>query len=84
MLFLTLFLVGVIFLVGNLVLLQQRQIQARANLVTNEGDETTDDKTVVYRYLPRDVDDFYRSETTIPSKFYSNIFTDNDDALRIR
>lgn len=82
MIFLTLFLVGLIFLVANIVLVQQRQLQKRADLVT--GEDTPDDMTVVYRYLPRDIDEFYRSDASIPSKIYSDMFTGDDDALRIR
>lgn len=81
MLFLTLFLVGVIFLVANAVHERQRRLEKRVKLLT---DDDPGDGTVVYRYLPRDMDDFYRSDITVPSKMYTSMFTGNDDALRIR
>lgn len=78
---LTLFLVGVIFLVANAVLVRQRRLNTRVNVLAGEEPKDT---TVVYRYLPRDVDDYYRSDINVPSKLYSSMFTENDDALRIR
>jgi hypothetical protein len=86
MLFLTLLLVGIIFLVAHAVQERQRRLNARVKLLT--GDEQDLDlkpgEQVVYRYLPRDLDDFYRSDVTIPSKLYGDMFTQNQDALRIR
>ncbi|MGA1563851.1 MAG: hypothetical protein ACO35C_04440 [Pontimonas sp.] len=79
--FLTLFLVGVIFLVAHMVLDKQRRLDARVKLLT---DDDPGDGTVVYRYLPRDMDDYYRADMNIPTKMYSGIFTGNEDALRIR
>ena len=81
MLFLTLFLVGVIFLVANAVQERQRRLDERVKLLTDDPEDTSQ---IVYRYLPRDADDYYRSDINIPSKMYSSIFTENSDALRIR
>jgi len=89
MIILAIFLVGIIFLVGNAVLVRQRQIDQRAKIVTGEDPSSTEDTDntnaqVVYRYLPRDLDEYYRGDVNVPSKLYSPMFTQNDDALRIR
>ena len=63
----------IVFLVGLVLLLlgQIRREQAikekqKQDIITNEDS----DKTIVYKYLPRDIDTFYRTQET-PSKLYS-------------
>ena len=65
--------VFVVFLFGLVLLLigQIRKEQAfrekqKQDILTNEDS----DKTIVYKYLPRDIDTFYRTQDT-PSKLYS-------------
>jgi len=65
--------VFVVFLSGLVLLLigQIRKEQAfrdkqKQDILTNEDS----DKTIVYKYLPRDIDTFYRTQDT-PSKLYS-------------
>ena len=81
MLFLTLLLMGVIFFVAHAVQEKQKQLDKRLNLLTEDD---PGNQTIVYRYLPRDIDDFYRGDVTIPSKMYGDMFGGNQDALRIR
>lgn len=86
MLILAIFLVGIIFLVGNAVLVRQRLLDQRVKVVAGEAEEDDDQnsKQVVYRYLPRDLDEYYRGDVNVPSKLYSPMFTENDESLRIR
>ena len=82
MLFLTLFLVGVIFFVAHAVQERQRRLDRLLEILG--GAEPNENEQIVYRYLPRDIDDYYRTDLSIPSKMYTDMFSENTDALRIR
>jgi hypothetical protein len=78
----TLLLVGIILLIFNGMQQNQRRLDDRTR-VSVDDDYTSKDVKVVYRYLPRDLDDYLRSgDVFVPSKMYSSVFTGNEDDLR--
>lgn len=79
----TLLLVGIILLVFNAMQQKQRRLEDRASATLSDEQYKGKDIKVVYRYLPRDLDDFLRSgDVFVPSKMYSSVFTGNEDELR--
>lgn len=78
---LILFLVGSMLLLGHSLISKQSKLDAKVELLGDESAPESPD--VVYRYLPRDIDEFYR-DVAVPTKMYSSMFTDNDEGLRIR
>jgi len=81
---LVLFMVGSMFLLAHTVKATNQKLDTRIKIVGDEGiDDVGIDTPVIYRYLPRDIDEYYR-EAAIPSKLYSPMFSDDTDALRIR
>lgn len=78
----TLLLVGIILLVFNALQQSQRRVQDRTR-ATLDDEYNGKDIKVVYRYLPRDLDDYLRSgDVFVPSKMYSSVFNENEDDLR--
>lgn len=78
----TLLLVGIILLVFNALQQSQRRVQDRTR-ATLDDEYSGKDIKVVYRYLPRDLDDYLRSgDVFVPSKMYSSVFNENEDDLR--
>jgi hypothetical protein len=78
----TLLLVGIILLVFNALQQSQRRAQDRTR-ATLDDEYSGKDIKVVYRYLPRDLDDYLRSgDVFVPSKMYSSVFNENEDDLR--
>jgi hypothetical protein len=78
----TLLLVGIILLIFNGMQQNQRRLDDRTR-VSVDDEYTSKDVKVVYRYLPRDLDDYLRSgDVFVPSKMYSSVFTGNEDDLR--
>jgi uncharacterized membrane-anchored protein len=64
-----LLLVGIILMTGNAA-----KVRAEKKGTTNEKGEK-----VVYKYLPLDLDAFYRQDAiSKPSKIYYSMFTDED------
>jgi hypothetical protein len=78
----TLLLVGIILLIFNGLQQSQRRLEDRTRISVDDEYASKDVK-VVYRYLPRDLDDYLRSgDVFVPSKMYSSVFTGNEDDLR--
>lgn len=78
----TLLLVGIILLIFNGLQQSQRRLEDRTRASVDD-EYTSKDVKVVYRYLPRDLDDYLRSgDVFVPSKMYSSVFTGNEDDLR--
>jgi uncharacterized membrane protein len=66
----TLFLIGVILiLLAQIRKNDQDKQSVKQDILTNERS----DNTIVYKYLPRDIDSYYR-ELQPPSKLYSDMF----------
>ena len=64
------FLIGlVLLLIGKIRREEAVKEKQKQHILTNEDS----DKTIVYKYLPRDIDTFYRTQET-PSKLYSSMF----------
>lgn len=63
------FLTGVILLLLGKIRRSDAKEQKKKEAILN--DEQDADKTIVYKYLPRDLDTFYRTQET-PSKLYSS------------
>jgi len=64
------FLIGlVLLLIGKIRREEAVKEKQKQDILTNEDS----DKTIVYKYLPRDIDTFYRTQET-PSKLYSSMF----------
>ena len=59
-------------------------IRQKNALLMDGDDAIQDDVRIVYKYLPRDIDTFYRvGDQFQPSKLYSSMFVDNTEALRL-
>lgn len=73
-----------LFVAGSAKSLRDRVKKERDVLLTDGDDAHLDDTRVVYKYLPRDLDEFYREDDPAftPSKLYSGMFVDNNDLRR--
>jgi len=59
-------------------------IRQKNALLMDGDDAIQDDVRIVYKYLPRDIDTFYRvGDQFQPSKLYSSMFVDNTESLRL-
>ena len=59
-------------------------IRQKNALLMDGDDAIQDDMRVIYKYLPRDIDTFYRvGDAFHPSKLYSSMFVDNTEDLRM-
>jgi len=80
---LILFMIGSMFLLAHTIKSTKEKLDSRIKIVQGDDDGVVGDTPVVYRYLPRDIDEYYR-DAAVPSKLYSGMFSGDDDALRIR
>ena len=82
--FVLLILIGVVLLAFGSSKQKDDQLNRQKNALLMDGDDAVhDDVRVVYKYLPRDLDTFYRvGDEFRPSKLYSSMFVDNSEELR--
>lgn len=78
-----LLLVGIIFLVGNSVKIKTKQLEEQQTGITESGEQSN--IKVVYKYLPLDIDTFYRvGDMHTPSKLYYSMFSNDESELTQR
>ena len=71
------FLIGLVFLLLGLIRSRDTRFeQTKKNILQNE--EGDGDTRVVYKLLPRDLDNFYRTQEP-PSRLYNEMFTQEVD-----
>ena len=79
-----LLLVGIIFMVANSVKIKTTQLNSQAD-VSAGNTPTEPGVKVVYKYLPLDLDTYYRvGDMHTPSKVYYSMFTNNESELTQR
>ena len=77
-----LLLVGIIFMVANAV---KTTTQHQLQLNTEDATGVPSNVKVVYKYLPLDLDTFYRvGDMHTPSKLYASMFLQNESELTER
>jgi len=83
--FVVVLLIGIVLLaMGKAKQSDDRLIRQKNALMMDGDDVIQDDVRVVYKYLPRDIDTFYRvGDQFLPSKLYSSMFVDTTEGLRL-
>jgi len=83
-----LLLVGIIFMVANAVKIKAEQVASQQQAVIDDvgaGTEGTSGVKIIYKYLPLDLDAFYRSnDMNTPGKLFYSMFASNADDLTQR
>jgi hypothetical protein len=83
--FVVLIIIGIVLLaMGKAKQSDDRLIRQKNALVMDGDDVIQDDVRIVYKYLPRDIDTFYRvGDQFQPSKLYSSMFVDTTEDIRL-
>ena len=83
--FMFLIIVGIVLLAMGKARESSDTLIRQKNALLMDGDDAIqDDMRVIYKYLPRDIDTFYRvGDAFQPSKLYSSMFVDNTEDLRM-
>ena len=83
--FVFLIIIGIVLLAMGKAKQSDDLLIRQKNALLMDGDDAIqDDVRVVYKYLPRDIDTFYRvGDQFQPSKLYSSMFVDTTEDLRL-
>jgi hypothetical protein len=83
--FVVLIIIGIVLLaMGKAKQSDDRLIRQKNALIMDGDDVIQDDVRIVYKYLPRDIDTFYRvGDQFQPSKLYSSMFVDTTEDIRL-
>lgn len=83
--FVLLIIVGIVLLALGKAKKSDDTLLRQKNALQMDGDDAVqDDVRIVYKYLPRDIDTFYRvGDQFLPSKLYSSMFVDNTEDMRV-
>jgi len=83
--FVVLIIIGIVLLtMGKAKQADEILIRQKKALLMDGDDAIQDDVRIVYKYLPRDIDTFYRvGDQFQPSKLYSSMFVDTTEDIRL-